>query len=305
MSFKLYSTEFYVQIHKISQSDLPSFEKYLIDIKKLGFSGVFLRVFQNRGDRFHNIKPIKNKIGVYFENNQNIPIINPLIDNLKSPLKTILWMSTRWMDWENGVKYGKYLLLQDNNNYERIMRIFKELSEKNSDGILLQDDLVIKKAEEKKYKIKNKNLLIERYIKDIKKIIKDKELIVNVYYEVPLSDNIGISWYGQSIKGILNAGADSIAIMLYHRQIKRELKFNSQKLHHYIKNIIEKLKPYAEKVYVKLQIRDFKTGEFINQKELMKIIKLIPKNFKGIVFTPITTNKSDFNYIKTLIEKIR
>ncbi len=305
MSFKLHSTEFYIQIHKISQSDLSSFENYLTDIKELGFSGIFLRAFQNRGDRFHNIKPIKNKIGVYFENNQNIPIINPLIDNLKSPLRTVLWMSTRWMDWENGVKYGKYLLLRDKNNSERIINIFKELSEKNSEGILLQDDLVIKKAEEKKFNIKNKNLIIERYIKDIKKIIKNKELIVNVYYEVPLSDKIGISWYGQSIKGILNAGADSIAIMLYHRQIKRELKFNPKKLNHYIKKIIEKLKPYAEKVYIKLQIQDFKTGEPVNQKELIDIIKFIPENFKGIVFTPITTNKKDFNYLKTLIEKIR
>ncbi len=305
LSFKLYSLEYYVQIHKISQKEISSFEAYLRNLRKIGISGAFLRVFQNKGDRFHNILPIKNKIGVYFDNESNFPIVNPIANNLNSPFELYFWMSSRWMDWVKGPKYGKYLILQNKDNRKTIISTFSELSKVNSNGILIQDDLIIKKAEEKASGLKSKELIIEKYISEIKKKIGDKELIVNVYYEVPLSKKIGVSWYGQSIDGLLNAGADYLAIMLYHRQIKRELKFDNKKLTLYIEKIIKKLSPYSDRSFIKLQIMDFKTSKFIPQKEILKIIKLIPKNFKGVILTPITTNKKTFSYLSQLLSKIK
>jgi len=305
LSFKLYSVEYYVQVHKISQREIDSFEAYLRNLKKIGINGAFIKVFQNKNDRFHNILPIKKKVGVYFNNESNIPVVNPIANNLNSPFKLFFWMSSRWMDWIKGPKYGKYLILQNEDNKKTIINTFSELSKISSNGILIQDDLVIKKAEEKAFGLKNKELIVEKYISEIKKKMGDKSLIINVYYEVPINKKIGISWYGQSIEGLLNSGADYVAIMLYHRQIKKELKFKNKKLFSYIKKIVKNLMPYSDRTFIKLQIKDFKSLNSIPQKELLKIVKLIPSRFKGIVFTPITTNKRNFSYLSQLLPKIK
>jgi len=309
-SSKLFSTEYLIQIHTIKQKDIKVFKEQLIKYREIGFSGAIIRVFQNRDDSYHYISPILNKKGVYFSNNERTPTISPIINKLTSDynipdFKTIVWMSTRRMDWVNGKRFGKYLILQNKQNQKNILSYFKSLANFKIAGILIQDDLVIKKKEENFLGVKNKKEIILQYLQNIKKIIGKKELITNIYYEVPYNSAIGDSWYGQNMDDFFNVGVDSVAIMLYQKQIQRELKLNDTKLYQYINKIINNLKPYAEKTYIKLQITDFKTGKFIKIDRLLKIINLIPDNFKGIIFTPVRTDKFTYLYLKSLIGRIK
>ena len=308
-SYSLASTEYFIQIHTIKQKNINDFKKQLIKYKNIGFSGVFLRVFQNNDDSYHYIHPISNKTGVYFSNNYKFPVVSPIIDNLTSDFnisdfKIFTWMSTRRMDWVKGKRFGKNLILHDNQNKKNILNGFKDLSKFNISGVLIQDDLIIKKKEENHFNIRNKKEIILQYITNIKKITGKKELITNIYYEVPYNSKIGDSWYGQNINDFFQAGVDSIAIMLYHKQIKRELKLTDKKLYQYMNKIINNLEPYADKTYIKLQITDFKTGKFLKIDELLKIINLIPRNFKGIILTPVRSDKFTYLYLKSLIGRI-
>ncbi len=209
------------------------------------------------------------------------------------------------MDWIKSEKFGKYLILKNKKNYKKITDTYKILSQKNIEGVLIQDDLIIKKKEETLYHIKNKKNIILKYLMAIKQFFPKREIITNIYYEVPVNPRIGDKWYGQNIKDYFNSGVDNIAIMLYHHQIKRELKLSKNKLHKYLKKEISNLKPYADKTYIKIQIINFKTGKFIKIDDIKDILKMIPSDFKGVIFTPIRSDKFTYLYLKALIGSIK
>lgn len=288
----------------MDQESPEEFRLLLARWKESGVRGVFLRTFQNHDDRLHSLRPRGNDIGVYFENTLGMPVVYPLLEALQSPLPLYAWTTLRWMDWEEGRRYGHYLDPRQPRIRSRMLSLVSALSGKPLAGILLQDDLVVRSAEEKERRWKEKGAFLNGLLKEIKDRSGDKEVVINVFYEVPTRPDLGSRWYGQQIDSLLASGADSIALMFYPLQIQEELRLSDEELRLYMERTLQALDPYASRTYVKVQVQDFKNLQPIPPETVEGWIKLIPAKFKGVVLTPITTDSASMQHLNSLLKRL-
>lgn len=294
----------YLQVHKVDQESPEEFRLLLSRWKETGVRGVFLRTFQNHDDRLHSLRPRGSDIGVYFENTLGMPVVYPLLETLHSPLPLYAWTTLRWMDWEEGRRYGHYLDPRQPRTRSRMLSLVSTLSDKPLAGILLQDDLVVRSAEEKELRWKDKGAFLNRLLQEIKSRSGDREVVINVFYEVPTRPDLGTRWYGQQIDSLLASGADSIALMLYPLQIKEELHLSDEELRLYMERTLQALEPHAARTYVKVQVQDFKSLQPVPLETVEGWIRLIPAKFKGVVLTPITTDSASMQYLDSLLTRL-
>ena len=288
----------------MDQESPEEFRLLLARWKESGVRGVFLRTFQNHDDRLHSLRPRGSDIGVYFENTLGMPVVYPLLEALQSPLPLYAWTTLRWMDWEEGRRYGHYLDPRQPRIRSRMLSLVSTLSGKPLAGILLQDDLVVRSAEEKERRWKEKGAFLNGLLKEIKARSGDKEVVINVFYEVPTRPDLGSRWYGQQIDSLLASGADSIALMFYPLQIQEELRLSDEELRLYMERTLQALDPYASRTYVKVQVQDFKSLQPIPLETVEGWIKLIPAKFKGVVLTPITTDSASMQHLNSLLKRL-
>jgi len=155
-----------VQIPLIESKNLIEFEKKLSLLKRLGFNTVIIRVFHNQGDRVHRLVKSKNRAGVYFESSL-APSMGDLLKDMveishKNSMKIYAWMSTRSCDWftsENKLRDSYYdfqskkirrtrrLNLFNKKALNYLKRLYADLARYDIDGILFQDDLIMKHNE--------------------------------------------------------------------------------------------------------------------------------------------------------------
>lgn len=147
---------------------LPEREKWggLLDsFKRGGVNTLIIRVFHNKGDRYHcNIKTAI-KEGVYFRS-KYLPTIDDILMDFCEVAKSkgfmvFAWMTTRYADYgRNDLKKVKAYSFEnkefydsrginifDKYNQEFIKLVFKELASYPINGILLQDDLFFRHNE--------------------------------------------------------------------------------------------------------------------------------------------------------------
>lgn len=157
------------QIHVLAGEDWDQVESELKRLKEAGFNTIILRVFQNSRDRYHQLAGNAveaREAGVYF-NTDKAPVVMDIVGPLarlcrRQELRLFAWMTTRRMDWiENKESWlNKSLELQtgklaENGYYDLFNRqfvdymlgLFGDLARAPVDGILLQDDLVIRTYE--------------------------------------------------------------------------------------------------------------------------------------------------------------
>src|SRR3989338_7550790 len=139
-------------------------------LKAAGMDTIILRVFHNRNDRFYPFVKsgkLNNESGVYF-NTTHSPVIEDILGPLlymahKKGLKVFAWMTTRYANYglENKNNLGckaydfstkdivpcKGLDLFNKDAVEHLERLFNDLSVYPLDGILFQDDLVLRHNE--------------------------------------------------------------------------------------------------------------------------------------------------------------
>ncbi len=138
-------------------------------LKDAGVDTIIVRVFQNPGDRFYRsaggnkLKPS----GVYFKT-RKVPVIKDLLQGFTglahdNGLKIFAWMTTRYADYGiedrselackgYNLKSGKDYLckgldLFNTKAVTRLEALFSDLADYDIDGILFQDDLVLKHNE--------------------------------------------------------------------------------------------------------------------------------------------------------------
>lgn len=136
-------------------------------LKDSGVDTVIARVFHNAGDRFYpSIKP-GVKRGVYFSTKES-PVVGDILGVLtqtahKNGLRIFAWMTTRYADYgvENREDLAcrgydvsarrqfrcKGLDLFNEGAVKRLERIYTDLAAYDIDGILFQDDLVLRHNE--------------------------------------------------------------------------------------------------------------------------------------------------------------
>jgi len=270
------------QISVISETSWPAFQGYLEELKACGYNTIILRVFHNRGDRYHG--PIgheaRNRFmeGVYFQNGA-VPVIADLLTPAGAAahrvgLRVIAWMTTLQAaygrkvafpltsyDLEKDCLYEEKQLLDPSecSSQGLLLQIFRDLAAGPIDGILLQDDLMLrhhqgffKKIPELSpnpddlYRFSPDRRKITAYRKRFFRWRDDQALILqelanaifsacrqirpglicaqNVHYEPFLNQDWGRNWFACTPKSLAASQADYLMVMAYQDRIKRELE---------------------------------------------------------------------------------
>ena len=135
-------------------------------MKLAGVNTLIVRVFQNRGDRPYPLTGLKrSKPGVYF-NTAHAPVIYDLLGKVVAiakpmGMKVFAWMTTRTCDWlpaaeDRGYEYdfSKKRIVRGNGlnifsafTADYLSALYKDLAYYDIDGILFQDDLVLRHNE--------------------------------------------------------------------------------------------------------------------------------------------------------------
>ena len=164
-----------VQVALFEGKDYKEVDSEIDALKAAGIDTIILRVFHNKGDRFYPfiIKP-KNRgahpqdgSGVYFKTKES-PVIEDILGAVldmahKKGLKVFAWMTTKYADYgledrkdlhckeydfhTKGIIPCRGLDLFNERAVYHLERLFSDLAEYPVDGVLFQDDLVLKHNE--------------------------------------------------------------------------------------------------------------------------------------------------------------
>lgn len=159
-----------VQIFQFHAQTLEEVDAEFQYLKREGVNTVIVRVFQNLSDRpfaFFDSDDSDEEKGVYFQTDY-VPVVEDVLGDIvkiakKNNLKVFAWMTTRYANYglENvydircrawNVKTKDYEFckgydLFDGKVAKRLSGIFKDLAKYDIDGILFQDDFVLRHLE--------------------------------------------------------------------------------------------------------------------------------------------------------------
>lgn len=156
-----------VQIALFESKDYHGVDDELDRLKRAGIDTVILRVFHNKDDRFYPFVKSKEQTGVYFKTGES-PVIADVLGQIldmahKKGLRVFAWMTTRYADYGLEDKkdlnckaydfYTKELVsckgldLFNEEAVHHLEKLFSDLAAYPIDGILFQDDLMLKHNE--------------------------------------------------------------------------------------------------------------------------------------------------------------
>lgn len=134
-------------------------------LKSAGVDTVILRVFHNKGDRFYPVARPGADRGVYFATH-NAPVVDNILPGVleiahRNGIKVFAWMTTRYADYGvegysecasydlSGKEYGrcKGIDLFSDEAVKRLESLYADLASYDIDGVLFQDDLVLRHNE--------------------------------------------------------------------------------------------------------------------------------------------------------------
>jgi len=146
-------------------TDMKEFEREVEVMKSLGVNVVIFRVFGNKGDRIYKFANPKSEFGVYFKTSHS-PVIDDILGQVtriahRHKLKIFAWMTTRHATYgakgdvmdtaysftkKDYITVPKLDLFNDVAVWE-LQQIYLDLAKYPIDGILIQDDFVIRHME--------------------------------------------------------------------------------------------------------------------------------------------------------------
>ena len=156
-----------VQVALFDGKDYKEVEEELYRLKAAGIDTIILRVFHNKDDRFYSFIKPKNKVGVYFETKYS-PVVEDILGPVlniahKKGLRVFAWMTTRYADYgletrkdlsckaydfsTKNIVSCRGLDLFNEDAVNHLERLFDDMARYPIDGILFQDDLVLKHNE--------------------------------------------------------------------------------------------------------------------------------------------------------------
>ena len=156
------------QVFFFEGKSLDQVEKRMKSLKAAGVDTLILRVFQNKGDRMYKFVSPHREEGVYFKTGQ-APVVDDILGTMaemahRNGLEIFAWMTTRYANY--GLE-GRPELRCKSYNFEtkkldvargfnlfhpdvikRLEGLFRDLGRYPIDGILFQDDLILKHNED-------------------------------------------------------------------------------------------------------------------------------------------------------------
>lgn len=156
-----------VQVMLFNSASKREIQRELDTLKAAGIDTVIVRVFHNPGDRYYRGVNSKSRSGVYFRTT-HAPVVADLLGSIldaahASGLRVFAWMTTRYADYglEDRAELAcrgydltarrlvrcKGLDVFNEKAVEHIEALYSDLASYDIDGILFQDDLILKHNE--------------------------------------------------------------------------------------------------------------------------------------------------------------
>ena len=156
------------QIFFFDGKSLDLFEKKVKALKEAGVDTLIFRVFQNRGDRMYKFVIPHHEEGVYFKT-EYAPVVDDVLGKLaeiahRNGVEIFAWMTTRYASYgfdshpevhgrtynfeTKKLEVAKGFTLFRPDVLKRLEGLFRDLGSYPIDGILFQDDLILKHNED-------------------------------------------------------------------------------------------------------------------------------------------------------------
>src|SRR4030042_2030560 len=156
------------QVSYFDGKNLGEVEKKVKQLKNAGVDTLIVKVFQNKGDRIYKFATPLYEEGVYFKT-EYAPVVDDILGKLtevvhRNGLEIFAWMTTRYANYGlegspeyRCVKYNfetkKMEMARGFNLFhpevlKRLENLFRDLGRTPIDGILFQDDLILRHDED-------------------------------------------------------------------------------------------------------------------------------------------------------------
>jgi len=156
------------QVFYFDLKNIEEVEKKLKELKQAGVDTLILRVFQNKGDGMYKFVTPRYEEGVYFKT-EYAPVIEDILGPLteiahRNGLEVFAWMTTRYANYGLGgnseyrcksynfeirkVEEARGFNLFHPDVLKRLEGLFRDLGRYPIEGILFQDDLILKHNED-------------------------------------------------------------------------------------------------------------------------------------------------------------
>lgn len=267
-------------------------------LKNSGVDTVIVRAFHNPGDRYYPYAGRGSGSGVYFRTAQ-APVVDDILPDLTrlahaNGLRIFAWMTTRYADY--GVEDNRALAckgydLKSRKLYrckgldlfneaavKRLESLYSDLAENDIDGVLFQDDLVLRHNEgfgesadsyysalgafdpESLYlrggsgdgkvhytrlfwrwsSMKNRRLL--DVADRLRAVVRSKRpgarFAINLMYESVTNPSYALAWLSQDLNAAMKRDFDYYSIMAYHRQMGEELDRDPEEIRSMIRRMV-------------------------------------------------------------------
>jgi tetratricopeptide (TPR) repeat protein len=157
-----------VQVAYLEGRNLEEVEKRVKELKNAGVNTLIFRVFQNKGDRTYKFATARHDEGVYFKT-EYVPVVDDILGKVaeivhRNGLEIFAWITTRYANY--GLE-GRREYRSKRYNFEtkqmeeargfnlfhpdvlkRLEGLFRDLGRTPIDGILFQDDLILRHSED-------------------------------------------------------------------------------------------------------------------------------------------------------------
>ncbi len=294
-----------VQVMLFSGTTLEEVREEIKRLRTHGINTIILRVFHNRGDRLYPfVKPARDlpRAGVYFKTS-HAPVIADILGPVlrmahAEGIKVFAWMTTRYANY--GIEHMEELAcmgydvrkkrffrcrgldLFNDMVLEHLKALWADLARYPIDGILFQDDLILKYNEgfspvamrrfedetglnlnpEALYRIredsvitytplfwqwaswKNRRILhiIEELKNTVRRVNPRVKFAINLMYENLTNPSNALAWFSQDIYRFTEKGFDYYAIMAYQKQISDELRKDMDEVEELILQMTDRAK---------------------------------------------------------------
>jgi len=333
-----------IRVHEIQLRDNDYAEAPdPLRLQAAGFSKLIVRVFSDD----------EKNGGLYF-NNRAFKAVRPVLEAWALRFRggkadLWAWMGGRYfswitdarildIEWKNDRKRVIPRLDLFNPDAERlIVDLFRQLAEKPIPGILIQDDLVLRRGEGfsnwgkayftmtsglaaderlmakmgsdtgrawERCKCERVAKLLAMVIRACKEANPRIKMAMNIHYELPLEPEQARSWYAHDLEALSASGLDYFYLMAYHRQIKSELRLSEAANRLYFARMTAAaLERFGSRLVVKLQVRDWRSSALIPFGELKSYYDLIPAGVERVCFAAV--DPGDIPLIGQIIEQSR
>jgi biofilm PGA synthesis lipoprotein PgaB len=228
------------QVSYLASRNYPQVAAEFARMRRTGFDTVILRVFQRPGDRFYPFVEAQAPAGVYFATDA-APVVADVLGSLvtlahAAGLKVFAWMTTlstplaeseAWRGRRYDPNTGRIVPNEALDPFrpevrQRLMTLYGDLAQYDIDGVLLQDDLVLRQTEG------FSSAALGGCLRDVGRIFSPRELFVSEYRSEDGRVRIGRvgesfqEWASWKNRRLLQLAAD---VRQAARKVRPELPF--------------------------------------------------------------------------------